>query len=404
MSGFTPLTRAQFRSILVTQFQNSLTSAGILLADVPDTSSGTVMGASFDALSLMAVQQQYQNTLIQTTARLSTIPANPDGSPNPDVDSFVAPFGYTRLAGGFASSTTFSLNLNSVSGSPIIIPTGLIFQRGDGVPFVLVDDTSQPAYNGSHGYTIPAGQTSRLATATCLQAGTVGNTPANTSWTVYSGPGVPIAPGLGSITNASAITNGTGAESDAALKSRFTLGMQNGKWAVITAIQAAVAGSQIGLTYSYGDHVNQDGSYHAAYFTIVVNIAGSPTTPSGTLITTVSNAVNLVRAGGIEYQVVAPNLVTPTMAGNIAVRAGYSSSAVLAAVQTAVQAYVNNIGLDPNGGTTTLSYAQALADMIAVAGVNPVGTTLSINSGTSDVTAPFGSQIVLPTVPAFTTS
>jgi hypothetical protein len=364
------------------------------------------MGGTFDAVSLMAVQQQYQDTYIQTTSRLSSIPANTDGTPNPDVDSFVAPFGYTRLTGTFATSNTFSLNINSPSSTPIIIPCGLIFQRGDGVPFILVADTAQPAYNGANGYTIPGNNStvSISATATCLQEGITGNTPADSTWTVYLGPGVPTAPGLGSITNASRIASGAAVETDQALKDRFTLGMQNGKWAVITAIQAAVAGSQIGLTYSYGDRINQDGSSHPAYFTVVVNVAGSSSAPSSAVLELARSAVESVRAAGIGFQVVAPTLITPSVSGNIHVQSGFVPSTVLVAVQAAVQSYVNGIGLDPNGASTTLPYVQLVSIIVGVTGVNPTGTTVSLNSGTADVTATFGSQIVMPTAPSFTTS
>ncbi len=404
MAGFTPLSQAQFRSILVNQFIASLTAAGITIQDVPDTGPATIMGAAFDAISLLAAQQQYQDTFVQATSRLATIPANLDGTPNPDVASFVAPFGYAPLGGGFATSTTFALNLPSVSSTPVTVPTGVIFQRGDGLPWVLVADLSQPAYNGTSGFVIPPGQRSVFATATALSSGTIGTTDANATWTLYSAPGSIVAP-IGSITNASKILPGALAETDAALKARFTLGMQNGKWGVITAIQSAVAGSSAGLTYSYGDHINPDGSYHGAWFTIVINIAGSSSAPSQPLIDIVEAAVNRVRAAGMEFDVVAPTLITPIITGNVAVRAGFVSSLVLAAVLTTVQSYVNGIGLNTDGSPSTLSYAQLLSNVIAVPGVNSAGTALLINGVAGvDVVAPFASQIVAPNQPVLTTS
>jgi len=404
MAGFTPLTQAQFRSILVNQFAASLTSNGVAIQDVPDTGPGTIMGASFDAISLLAAQQQYQDAFVQATARLATIPENADGSPNPDVDSFVAPHGYTRRDGGFATSNTFALNLNSPSSSPVTIPTGVIFQRADGLPFVFVADASQPAYNGSTGYVIPAGSLSALATATALATGIVGNTDANQTWSLYTAPGSLTAP-IASITNASRVANGAPVETDAALKARFTLGQQNGKWAVATAIQSTVAGAVSGLTYSNGDHINPDGSYHGAFFTVVVNNANSPIAPSSTLLAAVRAALLPVRAYGIEYTVVAPALVTPVITGNIAVRAGYTSAIVQQAAQIAVHTYVNSLGLDPNGGTTTLSYAQLVSLVVSIAGVNPAGTSIFVKGVAGiDVVAPFGSQIVAPTLPPFTAS
>jgi len=411
VAGFTPLTLAQFRAIAVDEYQAALVEAGYSLNGIPDTGTGTIPGAIFDGFALMAVQQQYQDVNVQLTSRLLTIPANPDGSPNPEVDSFVAPFGIkSRLGGQNATYAGFWLNLISrnLQGATTI-PTGLLF-TGNGQVYVLVADTNQPAYdptlyNGAGGYTVPQNALSVLASATCLAGGSIGNAPRNTSWTIYSASGSPAAPGLGYITNPGPITTGVDAESDAALKARFVLSMQNGQYAVVTAIKAAVLGTQVGLVYSYGDFKRPDGSYQGAFFTLVVNVAGSSTLPLPALVTAVKAAVLNVRAGGIEYTVVAPTLIMPQMTGNIAVRAGFDKPTVLGAVQTAFQLYGNAIGLDPDGGVTTLSYAQALSTMISVAGVNPVGTTLCVNGVAGvDVVAPFAYQIVVPVAPVFTMS
>ncbi len=409
MGGFTPLTRAAFRSILVNQLQASLAAANVPVQAMPDTGPDSVLGAAFDALAAEAEYIQFQAAQYHSLSRLATTPANDDGSVSADAASFTAPFGVTPASGSFASSTAFSLNLKNAASVPVPVPIGLLIVRSDGEPFQLIADPAQPANLGTAVYTIPAGQLSVAATFVCLDEGPVGNVldPTTVTYSISSGPGDVQAPALASVTNASAITSGVAGESQAAFAARFTLRMENGPFATQSAIVAAALGVQAGLIVSYGAHVNQDGSYHQSFFTLVVNVAGSPTSPPSSLLAEITTALGPVVSDVAEFVVVAPTLVTPVIAGNIAVRAGYSKPVVEAQVAAAVQALVNGIGLNQSGGPTTLSYASTLAAMVnqqAFPGVNPVGTTLTFNGGTADVTAPFGSQIVCPAAPTFTTS
>lgn len=406
MGGFSPLSRAQFRTIFVNQFLASLTEAGVPLDEQPDTGPDSIMGAVADGLSALSEQLQFQAYQDQLASRLATTPANADGTVSADAASFAAPWGIVPAPGGYASTKAFQLNLASLSSESVTVDCGVVIQRNDGMQYLVIADASQADYNGSQGYTIAAETPYLTVTGLCLTQGTAGNVedPSQYTWTIYGGPGAITAPMIASVTMNQVINNGTAPEQQSAFVARFTLAMQDGKWGVETAIIATALGVQSGLTVSYGDHIDQNGNTVPAYFTLVVNVAGSATAPSSTLLTNIYNALVNVRSGGIQYQVIAPTLIAPTLAGNVAVYAGFNETAVLDQVEDAVQNAINAIGLNQSGGTTTLSYAQTLALMISISGVNPVGTNLTIDGTTNDVTAPFASQIVCPTTPSFTVS
>jgi phage-related baseplate assembly protein len=127
---------------------------------------------------------------------------------------------------------------------------------------------------------------------------------------------------------------------------------------------------------------------------VVVNVIGQSSGPGGELLSEISDAVAAVRPLGISYTVVAPTLLSVAVAGTLTIASGYTASAVVAAANAAVAAYIDSIGLSPTGTSTTLSYGRVFAILFSVPGVaNVDGLTLNGTSGT-DIVAPFGEQIV----------
>jgi uncharacterized phage protein gp47/JayE len=382
---FVPQTFTGLRELLSTEYgADAYTPA----SDSP----GSTLDPVFNALALLAIQIQQQLSIpLSLAARLAT-------STGADVDSFVAPFGFTRLPGSYANGlVTFSTA--SPVGSPLTVPLGTIVQTALGVQYVLVGD----AMGNPTAPVIGSGDSSVQGSVVCLTQGTAGNTPAGTIAQLYAGSGSPYVNGINQVTNAAAFTDAANGESDAELKKRFLLGMENGRYAVESAILAAVAGVQVGLTYSFGDHINPDGSYHAAFFSIIVNVANSAAPPPSTLLTAITAAVLPVRSAGIEYVVVGPTLINATVTGNIVVQNGFSSSAVTGAAAVAVQDFVNGLGLNADGSPVDCSYAQIVAIIVGVPGVQNV-TGTQLNGSTQDIVAPFGSEVVMPALPVFTTS
>jgi hypothetical protein len=459
LSSIPTLSKDQMFQMLVTAFADA--------ANTPaNTDAGSTMGSAFLAVVLLALLIQNNQATIANVARLVT-------SFNGDVDSFVEPFGFTRIGASYSSGlVTFSTTAPVTNPAGSVIPVGTIVQTSDGTQFTVVADPSQPGYSAADsGYVISQGSSSVNATVTCMVEGSIGNVQANTITTIYNG-GIAAS----SVTNPDPITNGTDQESDVALKARFTLGVSSGHVATNNAYAAAILGVQENLTYSIADQTFVNGTGTAptttttasvtqptvgttvdvavaddtqhpvgsyvlvydgthvmygvitavgtssytienlasivsgtiasgatvlfvggpAFFTVVVNVLGQSSGPSANLLTLVQEAIDAVRTAGILRAVIGPTLVDVNAVATIDVASGYDSAAVIAACQAAYDAYVNNIGLDPAGGTTDCSYGRVYAVLLAVAGVTNV-TGLTLNGATTDISAGFAQQLVAGT-------
>ncbi len=208
MSGFTPQTLAALESLAATNFS---AQPGITPAN---TDEGSSLGPIFEAAALLALFIQNENLYLEQILRMATIPNSPD--PSPDLDSFVNPFAIMRLPAVAATGTVACATPSAVT-QQIVIPSGAIVASPSGIQFqIQPNGTGYSASLG--GYPINTGQSSVSVPVTCLTAGIIGNVAANTIFAPVGGPGTPIPPGVNSITNAAAFTNGVNLESNAALK------------------------------------------------------------------------------------------------------------------------------------------------------------------------------------------
>lgn len=240
-----PLTLKQAQQQLTLQFAAVATVA-------PNTDQGSAIQALLNTVALLFSQGQVSQTAMANVSRLAT-------SFGSDVDSFVAPFGYTRL-GAAASSGSVTFSLNSVSSQQIVIPIGTIVIASNGLQFTVVIDQTQTGYSAAlNGYVIPVGQLSVSATVQCNSIGKIGNVKATQINALYGGAGTP-KPAVDNVSNPQDFINGTDTETDAQLKARFTLGQSGGKDATSNALAAAILGVQNNLTYSIGDMMNITGS------------------------------------------------------------------------------------------------------------------------------------------------
>jgi hypothetical protein len=381
---FVTLTLAQITDLLATQFS---ASPDVLPAN---TDAGSSLGAIFNADGLLMLFVQNELVYVDSISRLST--SNGD-----DVDTFCQPFGVYRLgptpsSGGVTCSTP-----SPVSGSPLIVPVGGVVVTSSGLQFTIVADESNPDYNaGDAGYPIAIGDSSTTVSVVCTVAGSIGNVVAGQINAVFgSSTSVPIT-GISTVSNAEPFTNGINQESDADYKARFTLIVSSGRVATQNAILGAIASVEAGLTYSLGDRINPDGSTHLGFFSVIVNVRGQNTGPSGALLSAVTAAVEAVRSAGISYVVQGPTLDAVTASGTVTILPGFVSMAVLNAVAAAYAAYVNAIGLDPAGGTTTLSFGKTYAALLTVPGVGDIDDLL-LNGAVENIVAPFATQIVAGT-------
>ncbi len=402
MAFLTQLTRAQLRSIAVDAY-----NAGATIPAATD--AGSSFGSTFDGLSLMAMELQRQIAYNVAIDRLSTIIPNADGSPNPDVDSYCAPFNVLRGGTQYASGSV-TLSAPSPVTSNLIIPVGGIVTTQSGLQFAIVPDTNQSAFNAvDNGYVLATGQTSVTVTVKCLTGGTIGNVQAGQIQNLYGGPGAIVISGITTVSNPGAFTNGSAYESDAAYIARFALAVSTGRTATYSALGAAILALQTGLTYSIGDRLNADGSAHAAYFTAVVAELGQSGATSPSLLAAARTALEgnpaagipPVRGIGISYQVISPTILTVTPSATIAAAPGYTKSIVQSNAAAAYVSLVEAIGLDPQGNPTVLPYGQVYATLYGIPGVLRVDYLALNGAENADISAGFG-VLLAPGTPAFT--
>jgi len=290
---------------------------------------GSLVYAITQAMGGNTMMLQYLVSYVYNVTRLTS-------STGADVDSFLADFGLARL-GSTPATVQESITRNSTSGTLNIAPGGVI-QTLSNTQFTCVADTSNPYWNAGAGvYTFPSTVATIQVTMSANVPGTAGNVQVGTLTQIVSG-----FSGVSSVTNAAAASGGTDQETDSAAKARFLLYIASLGKGSLGAIEYAVSSVQTGLTYQILDRENPDFSSAPASFSAIVD-DGSGAISSG-LLNEISTAVNLYRAAGIQYQVVAPTNVPIAVVTTVVPSSGYSHATVAASVTANLTAYINGLG------------------------------------------------------------
>lgn len=292
-----------------------------------------------------------------------------------DLDSWVGDFGLTRLA-AVASSGQVSFSRFTPS-QQAVVPVGTTIQTGDGAQqFAVTLDTTNPAYSASlGGYVLAAGVASINVPVAAATAGAGGNVSAGQINTLTQA-----LPGVDTVSNAAAFTNGVDAESDAALRIRFIAFVASLSKATKGAVGYAITSLKQGVIYTLIENQQYNGTTDYGYFYVVVDDGTG--SPGSTFLSNVANAIDAVRGVSIRFGVFAPVVVTANAGMTITTAAGYDHNAVVALVVSALRNYINALTL---GQTLTYSrLAQVAYD--ASPGVTNV-TAVTLNGGTADVAA-----------------
>lgn len=353
---FTTLVREQ-----VTAIQSKATS-------LLDFTIGAVLRAIVESNAALMLWLQGMILQLLATTRAAT-------SSGADLDSWVNDFGIARLAAFAASGqVTFS---RFTATAQAAIPIGTQVETGDGnQTFSVTLDAANVNYSASlGGYVIAAGVASIIVPVAALTAGSGGNVVIG-GISVFTSP----LPGVDTVTNAAAFTNGADAETDAALRVRFVAFIMSLAKATKNAIGYAVTSLQAGLNYSLVENYDYSGAYHPGYFYVVIDDGTG--VPSGTLLATAANAIEAVRAVTTTFGVFAPGVVNAVIVMTVTVTAGYDATATKALVQAAVTNYINAL---PLGQTLFYSrLAQVAYD--ASPGITNVAA-VSANGGAADIAA-----------------
>jgi len=351
----------------VTLTRNMVTAVQGGASQLINLNVGSVLRAILEAVAGVVLWLQGLAVYILTLTRAAT-------SSGADLDSWMADYGLTRLAATAATGQVTFSRFTDTTQAVVLINSPV--QSSDGTQsFFVTIDTTNAAYNATlGGYVLPISTASVSVPVMAVNAGTQGNVLANSITSIGQG-----ISGVDTVTNASAFTNGIDAETDPAFRVRFVLYLLSLSKATKTAIGSAIDNVQQGLTYTLTENYQYNGTYSPGFFYIVLdNGTGDP---SSTLLSTVSNAIDAVRAVGVQFAVFAPIVITATPTLVITSAAGYTHATVVGAVGLAVENFINSLPLG-----TSLPYTQVAAIAYGVAGVTNV-TGVLLNGATSDITA-----------------
>lgn len=303
----------------------------------------------------------------------------------PNTISATLPNGTPRLQATFGT-TQVTFSRNTVSTTAPFIPVGATVKTSDGSQtFAVYADATNSAYSAVlGGYTLPANVQTVNVPVRALVAGTIANVGAGAISLIASQ-----ITGIDTVTNATAVSNAVDFESDAALRARFALFIQQLSKATEAAITFAIQSIQVGLQVAIHEQADVGGALDYGMVTIYVDDGSGAI--SGALVTAANAAATAVRAAGVRLGVYAAATLTANYSMTIANALGFTHSAVIAAVAAAVNSFINSTGLE-----NTLHYSQIAAIAYGVPGVTNV-TGLLLNGGTADLVAAAGQTIKVGT-------
>ena len=343
-----------------------------------DFTVGSVMRAILEANAAVALWLQWLILQVLSATRAST-------SQGPDLDSWMADFSFTRLGGTPAQGiVTFG---RYTPGLATTINAGASVATADGSQtFTVVAQPANPTWNGVGGYTLAAALSSIDLPVEAVAAGTGGNVVA-TSITLLTTP----LSGVDWIVNATALTGGMNAESDAAFRARFQLYINSRSLSTVTAIEAAVASLQQGLRYTVFENQAANGTSVIGSFCVIADDGTGY--PSESLLAEVLTAVGAVRPIGSTYYVLAPSIAAVSVTMSLLTTNAATHAAVAASVQFAVATWIGGL---PIGGRLALSMLEAIAHETDPRVISV--TTALINGAAADFVAPSNGVIIAASV------
>lgn len=352
----------------ITTTRNAVAAVQGASKSLVDLTVGSVLRAVLESNSAIVMWLQGLILQLLATTRAST-------SNGTDLDSFMADFGVTRLVSAYASGQVTFARFTTTAQA--IVPIGATVQTADGTQqYTVTLDTTNGAYSALlGGYVLAVAVASISVPVVAITTGSAGNSNASTITTMTQG-----VSGVDTVTNAITFINGADAESDTALRTRFVAYIASLSKATKNAVGYAITSLQQGLTYTLTENITYGGVTQNGFFFVVVDDGTG--TPSGTLLATVSNAVEAVRPVTSTFSVYAPVVVNAAIVMVITTAAGYDRPTLVGQVGTAISKYINSL---PLGGSLTYSRLSQIAYDASI-GVTNV-SSITLNGTTADLTA-----------------
>ena len=351
-----------------TLVENMAAAAQAAAQQVLDFTIGSILRAVVEAVAGVALFLQSLVLQVLTLTRAST-------SQGPDLDSWMADYGLTRLPAVASSGTvTFARFTPTLQA---VVPLGAQVITADGSEtFTVTLDSTNSTYSAAlGGYVLAANVASVGVPVAANSSGSAGNVVAG----AISLIGTAI-PGVDTVSNAAAFTNGLDAESDAALRLRFVAYMASLSKATKGAVGYALMSLQQGLEYTITENADYNGTVDMGFFYVVLDDGSGH--PSSTLLASGTTAIDAVRPIGSRFAVFAPVVLTANASMTITTATGYDHATAVGLVGTALVNYINALPLGSSLPFTRL--AQVAYN--AAPGVTDVSAML-LNGGSSDLIA-----------------
>jgi len=376
----TLLTFDQVVAMMVAAIQGAASAGGLTIS----MNQGSAMLAFVRAIAGVYLWLQW--LIVQVLAAANVMTAT-----GADVDSFCTQFNCPRLAGASASGQ-IALS-RYVTTANAIVPVGATVKTTDGSQsFTILADSANAAWQGvsttypGGSFLIPAGTSSITVTCQNIAMGVAGNVIAGAIGLVAS-----VIPGVDTVTNAAAFTNGMNAETDAAYKARFGLFLPALAKGTPIALESAVLGVQQNLTCAVLNCVATIGGPAAYGYGVIAVDDGSGTTPSATLAAVAAAAAGTsILPLGASVSVVQATVVFATVELTIICATAAAKSAAQPIVQAAISTYIGGLavaavpatGAPPNGVLAYNKLAQlAFGATSAVLNIS----ALTLNGGAADI-------------------
>jgi len=362
---------------MVQQMAATLQGTAVQLVDL---TVGSVLRALLEACASVALWLQWLILQVLALTRAAT-------SAGPDLDSWMADFALVRLpATSSVGSVTFSRYTATLQAT---VPVGTMLRVTQGLQvFLVTANTSNPYWNGSAGYTLPAGLVSADLPVAASQPGSAGNIQAGAIGLLAS----PIA-GIDMVANANPTSGGLDAESDVAFRARFQLYINNRSLATVGAVLAAVAGLQQGLRYTVLENQTLTGISQAGTFCVIVDDGTG--FPPASLLAEAQAAVNAVRPVGSIFTVHGPIVVQVIVNVVLETSNQLTHAAVAALARQNIAAWIQGL---PIAGILAISKIEAIAHDTDPSVLSV--TSALVNNAAIDVLAPangviFASSVVV---------
>lgn len=320
-----PLTTKDFRTLVSDQVGAIQSRISTLI----DFTIGSTLRSILEANAAMGLWIQSLILRLLATTRAATSAAE-------DLDSWLADYGVTRLTAqpaiGFVTFARFTATFQAT------IPIDALVQSSDGTQkFKVKVDTSNSLYSPAlNGYIIPPGIQEITVPVEALVGGVAGNMGvaqcnSMTQTILY----------VDTVTNREAFVGGQDPESDAELRKRFVAYIASLSRATVKAIEFAIASLRVGTQYIVVENEAYNGVSDTGYFYVVVDDGTGNPTPN--FLSSVFNAVDLVRPIGVRFGVFPPEVLSANVGLTITLEPGYDLLVIRALVDEAVTNYINSL-------------------------------------------------------------